>query len=145
MTYITMDDWPVTSMRDLVCGAPNRGAMWSITSGSAPAAPAACGSRGTASRSTPASASPWLSAAGCSPSAPPSSPRPPSAGRSAGRCSAPADVSHKKKSHVGRWSSGPAQDQRSYNAQLGVGLHWTFPRFWVLTPKARCLIMCPFP
>ena len=109
---ITADGWPVTRSVALQTGEP-RGVF---TSGSAPAAPAACGSQGTASRSTPASASPWLSAAGCSPSSPPSSPRPPSADRSAGRCSAPVVVTHKKGATLDRG----VLDQRSDNAQLGL-------------------------
>lgn len=48
-----------------------------LTSACAPVAPAACGSRGTASRSTRAPCSPWPAAGGYSRCAPPSSPRPP--------------------------------------------------------------------
>lgn len=48
-----------------------------LTSACAPAAPAACGSQGTASRSTLAPCSPWPAAGDCSRCAPPSSPRPP--------------------------------------------------------------------
>lgn len=62
---------------------------WELTSACAPAALVACGSRGTASRSTRALCSLSLGAAGCFRCAPPFSPTPPSAGHSAGRISAP--------------------------------------------------------
>lgn len=70
-------------------GIQDEGNGAGLTFGSAPAARAACGSRGIGARSTRACDSPWPCGGGCSPSAPPSSPTPPSAGRSAGRFSVP--------------------------------------------------------
>lgn len=72
-----------------ILGIQGEGNGAGLTFGSAPAARAACGSRGIDARSTRACDSPWPCAVGCSPSAPPSSPTPPSAGRSAGRFSVP--------------------------------------------------------
>lgn len=76
-------------------GIQDKGNGAGLTFGSAPAARAACGSRGIGARSTRACDSPWPYAVGCSPSAPPSSPTPPSAGRSAGRFSVPGTQTDK--------------------------------------------------